>query len=535
MQINHIQFLIIEELQKALTQNNVATIEQVIIEHGMEKILDKDVINTARVINARETVIFLCTIGAERNPKESFYQNLLVIYRLIKNSIHPADAIINYKCAKNEREFFKFIIDTISTRGENLPHPNINYNTTSENYWIAIQYLCDADLPNTVMKLFNHWAKIDTTEKPWLYCSKLIIERSEFAKAKILKTEYGTLLETLLERTPKSQMGIKPIIQATLLDKILIPNLDKDKSLLISKELIKTNKSIEYRSLYMRSLLINHNFVEAIEICNELIEESANKKIESKAQDIDPKKQHSINEDKFNPHAAELSLKKINNSLRSKGLKPFLISGTLLGCMREKSIMTHDKDLDLGIIGWQSQFDLANTLIEMGHFDINLHELSGEKLFLLTANDLLHNVTIDFFIFHDKGDHFLHGIEYQDGFTQNFKFSKFNLIDWVFLNEKFYVPDNWDLMLSENYGLWDQKIENYVVTVESPAIVDKGSLKHQMLASLEIFKTIYNDLNHKRVKRILDYSKTNKLELVPNHINSIASRWIEKFDKHLDS
>ena len=40
------------------------------------------------------------------------------------------------------------------------------------------------------------------------------------------------------------------------------------------------------------------------------------------------------------------------------------MSGTLLGFERDGKIFDHDKDFDIGIIGWQSQFTVAEALLD---------------------------------------------------------------------------------------------------------------------------------------------------------------------------
>jgi hypothetical protein len=70
----------------------------------------------------------------------------------------------------------------------------------------------------------------------------------------------------------------------------------------------------------------------------------------------------------FNRDTAEKSLRAVNDVLLKAGIKAFIISGTLLGCVRDGRIFEHDKDFDLGVIGWESQFDIADALLKTGRF-----------------------------------------------------------------------------------------------------------------------------------------------------------------------
>jgi hypothetical protein len=116
----------------------------------------------------------------------------------------------------------------------------------------------------------------------------------------------------------------------------------------------------------------------------------------------------------------------------------------------------------------------------------------GHRLFLLPVVDLETGYDFDIFIFHDKVDHYLHGIDNKTGYTNNFKFSKFDLIERTFLGDTFLIPDQYEKMLRENYGDdWRTPDPNYFVNIESPALLHKKgssfsfSIRHEMLRLLE--------------------------------------------------
>jgi hypothetical protein len=296
----------------------------------------------------------------------------------------------------------------------------------------------------------------------------------------------------------------------------------------LAQTLVASNPSIENKLLHLRAIIKNQMLVEAISSAEEILLEIINEEIKYKPTKEDVIQRESKYQIKdFDTTAAELTLTTVNEALRSEGLKPFLISGSLLGCMRDGRIMPHDKDLDMGLIGWESQFNLTKIILNLGCFDINLKRLIGKNLFLITAKDQRTDIAIDFFFFHEKIDHFLHGIDYQYGFTQNFKFSKFNLIETKFLGQSFFIPDNWAVMLSENYGEWKKPEPVYVVTVESPAIIDKGSVKHQLVAHLELLKTINGGLKPQRAQRIIEASEKFETQLISNKIIEASRKWIE--------
>jgi|GEM_PF-6786647 len=194
----------------------------------------------------------------------------------------------------------------------------------------------------------------------------------------------------------------------------------------------------------------------------------------------------------FNRDVAEQSLCAVNEVLRDAGVNGFIISGTLLGCIRDGRIFEHDKDFDIGVIGWESQFDVASALLKSGRFMFRPRDLRGHRLFLLPVIDLKTGYNFDIFFFHDKGDYYIHGIDNRLGYTINFKFSKFDLIEHNFLGDTFLIPDQYDKMLSENYGNdWRTPDPNYFVIIESPALLESSGplfsfcIRHEMIMLLE--------------------------------------------------
>jgi hypothetical protein len=193
----------------------------------------------------------------------------------------------------------------------------------------------------------------------------------------------------------------------------------------------------------------------------------------------------------FDRDVAEKALCEVNSLLRGAGIDVFIISGTLLGCVREGRIFEHDKDFDLGIIGWENQFNVAQALLSSPNFSFSAKGLKGHELFLLGVVHVPSGYSFDIFFFHDSGDKFKHGIQSRLGYTIHYMFSKFGLAEKEFLGQKFLIPDNYELFLDENYGKdWRTPDPNYFVKLESPALADKSgvnfaySIRHEMLDML---------------------------------------------------
>lgn len=526
MDLNSQHFVLIRQLREALRVQDGEALETLVESAGLELVLNEELLSAARALNAREVVVLLASLGSENSTQPLPYRRLLAAYQLMQKKIDLKTAIEQCAPSREKKPYFEALLSQVQAGNKaNIDIPTKCLN--NEDLWFGVQLLCDAHCPSRIFGLLKAWQTIERDDKPWLMCSRLIIERAEVAKGHFERKVLGEALEEAIVRLPPSQEGLRRVMQVTLLDKLWLPNADNEKALQLAQDLVAQNPSIDHRMMQLRALIRRQNFSESVVLGESIlldIVDQATKGVWAESKDHDGQAKYQVPD--FDTAAAELTLTTVNRALKEKGLKPFLISGTLLGCMRDGQIMPHDKDLDMGLIGWESQFELAQAILSLGCFDINLKRLKGDALFLISAIDQRTNIAVDFFMFHDKGDHFLHGIDYQYGFTQNFRFSKFELIETVFLGEKFYIPDQWSRMLEENYGKWQTPEPAYVVTVESPGLTDQGSVKHQLIAQLELLKTILNGLKPQRAQRIVDAAKLTQPQLLNHHLIQRIEDWI---------
>lgn len=527
MDLNSQHFVLIRELREALRTQDWDAVERLVEEAGLDVLLEPALMDASRSLNAREVVVLLASIGSENSTNPLPYRRLLAAYHLMQGKIDLTDAIDRCEPTKKQRGFYEALFRQILA-GQKTKIEIPTALLSREDLWFGIQLMCDAHIPQRMFGLLSAWQTIEPDDKPWLMCSRLIIERAEMAKGHFERQILGDTLEKAIELLPSTQASLRDVMQATLLDKLWLPNADNEKALQLATDLAKRQPTQDNRMLHLRALIRKHAFAQAVSLAEDLLIEIINTKLKRSPSPMDTSEsdnKYQIRE--FDTSAAALTLTTVNRALRQQGLKPFLISGTLLGCMRDGQIMPHDKDLDMGLIGWESQFDLAQAILGLGCFDINLKRLKGDQLFLISAIDQRTNIAIDFFMFHEKGDHFLHGIDYQYGFTQNFKFSKFELLETQFLGELFYIPDQWSRMLTENYGPWETPEPAYVVTVESPGLTEQGSIKHQLIAHLELLKTINNGLKPLRAQRIVKAAQQMKPQLLSQPLVEALDAWID--------
>lgn len=160
-------------------------------------------------------------------------------------------------------------------------------------------------------------------------------------------------------------------------------------------------------------------------------------------------------------NAARHALLDLRHDLSAAGVDFFLISGTLLGCVREGGILGHDKDIDVGVMDTYGFEQVRNALRGTGRFML-LPIITQRILRLKHAN----GVMIDVF-FHWEED----GMIYHEGQKTRWWNTRFALEETEFLGERFLIPDDPDRYLTENYGDWRTPVVDFETFCDTPNMV----------------------------------------------------------------
>lgn len=160
----------------------------------------------------------------------------------------------------------------------------------------------------------------------------------------------------------------------------------------------------------------------------------------------------------YNDKKAAKALGDLKDYFDQRHITFFLISGTLLGCIREGKLLKHDKDIDIGVWDNHSVEDLANIIHNSGCFHV-LPIYSNDILVIRHVN----GVTIDIFIHYRQADDYWHA----SGKSQ-WHNSPFELHTYSFLNREYLIPANYDLYLTENYGDWHTPQLSFDSTLDTP-------------------------------------------------------------------
>lgn len=149
---------------------------------------------------------------------------------------------------------------------------------------------------------------------------------------------------------------------------------------------------------------------------------------------------------------ASRALTDLNQAFDHLGLNVFLVSGTLLGYLREGRIIGWDKDIDVGFFSEQCSTDLEAHFRASDTFRVGRVDLTTDRLRLIHAN----GVMIDVF------PHYMEqGCRWHDGAATRWWNTPFELKQIEFLGIPQYIPDPPETYLEENYGGWRTPVAHF--------------------------------------------------------------------------
>jgi len=528
---------VLASLNKALLASQHQLVERLLTGSELTTILCQNAVSIARAESQAHLVQFLCTLAIHNNVETERAQHWLDVYQAI------AGKELSYSLAQLSRNnVLRLTIDAIKYK-KSLKASTFKKVKGNDTMWIdSIDIAIDHHDWQSAITLVECFGKIQQETRSWLLISKhlstrhpLYVDQTGFQKVDIdynrLSQIYYLCISALYKYGLNDAVNALKPLQANALE--IAGNFDAATKILKSIQNNSTHKKTE--TDIARIKCKQGDLVGSIEYLDMALLKLEGPDHESK-QIAElfvegEKKQGAIAlESNFTISAAQRALSDLMEVANTNGLDIFLVSGTLLGCVREGTFLGHDKDIDVGIVGWENQYTLYIALIQSGIFTFNAQFLKGKNTIYLPMRHKVTGIWIDIFVYHPIGDKLMTGVDFFFGYRQTFSFTPFELEKRNFADIPVMIPKNYELNLEENFGNWKSPDVGYISHLESPSTDNKGALPFMLTARLTAYRAIVRE-DHIKIRKILSImdkhlGKQGSLPLeLSTHLNRLATKF----------
>jgi len=502
----------IASLLKAGDEQGIADL---VAQHGLAEIVSSKAIDVARGMRGIKLVLFLTEIAKANELSNSSIDYWHDLYEIVDKATDPhdgfgvlTDAIL--KSIKNKTDYLdsKSEFDAMDIQPRD------------------VELALDFRKWNIVEAIFDKYNLSNSALKDWVGLLKVVLQRKPFVKDARDNLAMARLLEKLIMKAQEfglaakgvnslkiycaNSLGLAEHYQDSLNMYADIPESDLGVAVVLERASCKAKldlygDSIKDLDLVLLSLIDLYKKGNGI-----------------------PELLRNISEASYSKENAIRAFSDMATLAKVSGAELFMVSGTLLGYKRLNDFLPHDKDLDFGLIGLSKLPLLVELGLKSGLFYINPIYLKGDDTIQVPFVHVATGVWIDVFIYHDDSDNYITGVDFQFGYRQRFKFSKFEPIKIEFFGVETYIPSNSDLNLLENFSNWRDSDPFYISHLESPSVIDFGGKAYQLTLRLSAMKALQNQDNNK-ISRILkifrnsqDFEYGAKDELIEKY-ESLAS------------
>ena len=531
----HKMKIALSQLKPLVGGEHFDVLETIIMEHGLDFIIGNEFIDFCRRKKEPRIVVFVATLGMHNSTQpakpellEACYSSILQKEMRLKNERNGVTHVL--------RNTLQSIIDDADIARDKKTFQKL---TGSDNDWhLAFELCLDHHQESNAYQLIHKRLEKGNNPELVLMCARSLVERSIDVTGtdNIDWANWIQCQKRIHQELIKYKIAHVPSKMAMLIAQYYSFINEHDASI----EWYRKAKDDHVLATYQiaQSYGNKKDFKTALSHLDQFLRKMCDQTHEwidknFKNADSTGKKHEGL---EFNSHAATKALTDLQNTLDEVNTKAFLVSGTLLGYARQKSFLSHDKDIDVGIFEADNIFDVINTLMSSGKFSVKKGYFNIERMYQMPVVHLATGFAIDVFIYHKDGDGLVTGVQSNFGYTQNFRFSQFDLQEIEFINTRFYAPADIDQNLTENFGDWKTPDPHFISHLQCPTTVDVGGEVYMMVCRLEMVRSIVEGKKIKvdRIAKILREHALAEQAMEPALIQDLSSRFGTASEKSSD-
>ncbi len=488
MKLSPVMHLTLARLNSALLQGKNDELVECLSSVDLNELLSEETIGKVRARGKNALCIFLCTLGVSNDINVESSQFWLDCYHSIATG-SLRDGIRKL----SSQNILRLTVEALIRKAPLKPAQLKSVKGSSTAWHHAFELAFDCKDWDTAVNMLQSLGKSRIETSRWLAISRCVSERhslyvneSGIAQVDVDYLKIARIYDLCIQAA-RNANAIDAANSITFLKaRSLETGGDHAHAVDLLRQLDKHKKSTAMKVHIARNLCKAGRLEESISQLDVAIELFSRQfdRPDGEAPGIDEFGQVRPPESNFNVGRASRALGDLAKIFNDNDLKMFLVSGTLLGYEREGKLLDHDKDIDVGVIGWEKQYEICLALQKSGLFTVTPQYLKGSDAIYFPV---VHNGTgtwIDIFIYYPQDGKLVTGVDFFFGYRQTFAFTPFDLKPVNFLGVDMYVPENTDLNLEENFGNWRVPDTSYLSHLESPSTMNKGGLQFMMTARI---------------------------------------------------
>lgn len=465
-----------------LHSKDYAALEQITVSEFDKGLLSEQTLDAARALRLTPTVIYLASLAQENLPDPLIYSQWLVVYQAIARGSATPDLM-----KLNPRSPLRGVACQVAT-GQSLSQPELTRYKADATAWKqALELAMDFARYDAVECLVSELVRRRTPVIEWLHITRTLFARHQGVSTGAATSALGRSYALIRQQIPTATLS-----QVTLRSRLalyashcFIKGSDYAAAIEHAQHATTPEDRIMGAVDVAKAYCHAGDLSQSIAWLDKLIGMVVERQSALDHEEVNPAQKKP-----FDPVEAAHALVDLQTVLAAVGQRPFLVSGTLLGFAREGQLLAHDKDIDVGIIGWEDQFDVVNALLQSRKFAVDVRHLNGQGTYHIPLMHLSTQVNIDVFVYHREDGRLVTGVESTFGYLQKFAFTPFDLKTVRFLDIDFHVPSDVELNLAENFGEWRTPDPGYISHLESPSTTEVGGAVYQLVGRLRALEAI---------------------------------------------
>ena len=486
-------------LEQLLSEQRHAELEEFVTQGLQNDLLGDGLLSAARALRSTKVVIFLATLGVVNLPHPDDHAMWLVCYQSLAQGA--------------ESEGLQTLPDHLPVKWVVRQVLGVDTPLAPASQCQAIDWVDGLELAidqarlDLLEHMVNHLATQGLPTQTWLALAKTLIDRENLLRYQPDLVYYARSLAVLLQQLPEDEetKSVRSTLAAHAGRCFLEVN-EPEQAKAMAVEIEGAGPLYDHeRAICMAEACCRANeMVESIGWMDRALELLMTPELQDELRIRHQKRKANKNaKPAFDPDTAANALTALQAALATCGHKVFLVSGTLLGYAREGRLLGHDKDIDVGIMGWINQFDVVNAILQSRQFYVETTTLGKENAHIIPIQHIETKTSIDVFLYRPEGGKLVTGVNSRFGYLQKFAFTPFELQVIEFLGVTLYAPADIDLNLRENYGdNWRVPDPDYLSHLESPSTVDVGGLVYQIVGRLNLYGAIARGKTQKLLRAL---------------------------------